>query len=292
MICVSVVRRRVTLLWVLGLFVFPAVGSHTLSVSLGNSFLGSRPAIDVSRPDACSADAPSVGGANRHDLYLVSPRWSLAESPAPAWVPTLVVRDEGSPLDLPSGGASSPEPEELPESIVFYGSVYEGDAFFWCLDRSGSMDWGGAWQVLRAEVREAIDDLSGESQFGLIAYGSDLELWSTVPQEARPSARFSAQAWLEELEPEGGTCLLPAGLALLALAQASDRERPVGFIVSDGLPYCDGIDTSDACLQQLPAANVPPIVVHTVYVSADAPGTEFLRELATRLGGSFLLAVP
>ena len=197
-----------------------------------------------------------------------------------------------TPLDLPSGGAAESDEEDVAESIVFYGSVYEGDAFFWCLDRSGSMGWGGAWPILRDQVRSAIEELSDEAEFGVVAYGSDTQLWSQVPRAATREARVSAQAWLETLEPEGGTCLLPAAETLLELARASEHDDPIGFIVSDGLPFCQGVDTSDACLQLIPAANVPPVVVHTVYLSADAPGTEFLRELATRLGGSFRLSVP
>ena len=37
-------------------------------------------------------------------------------------------------LDLPSGKvANSDEDEDSPESIMFYGQEYEGDALFWCL---------------------------------------------------------------------------------------------------------------------------------------------------------------
>ena len=30
--------------------------------------------------------------------------------------------------------------EDVPESIFFFGAEYEGDAFFWCLDKSCSMN--------------------------------------------------------------------------------------------------------------------------------------------------------
>lgn len=45
--------------------------------------------------------------------------------------------DEGvvgkTPLDLPAGGlGSDDDDEDAPETINFFGSEYEGDAFFWC----------------------------------------------------------------------------------------------------------------------------------------------------------------
>ncbi|MEM7263371.1 MAG: hypothetical protein AAF488_15385, partial [Planctomycetota bacterium] len=52
----------------------------------------------------------------------------------------IVAQDSGTarrPLDLPTPGAGSEEEDEdAPESITFYGSEYEGDGFFWCLDKS------------------------------------------------------------------------------------------------------------------------------------------------------------
>ncbi len=38
-----------------------------------------------------------------------------------------------APLDLPAGGiGSDDDDEDAPETIQFYGSEYEGEAFFWC----------------------------------------------------------------------------------------------------------------------------------------------------------------
>jgi hypothetical protein len=59
-----------------------------------------------------------------------------------ALVPVLIwssnsFTDEASgakrPLDLPAGGTgTTAEDEDLPETINFFGSEYEGDGFFWC----------------------------------------------------------------------------------------------------------------------------------------------------------------
>ena len=196
----------------------------------------------------------------------------------------------GRPLDLPSGGHGvSDDDEDAPETIAFYGSIYEGDAFFWCLDRSCSMGWAGEWTILSAEVGSAITSLSDEAEFGLVAYGSGTSQWKQVPVRAETGARNSALAWLAAIEPQGGSCLLPAALTMLGLAHAASPPNPVGFIVSDGLPFCDGNDTSSTCLQQIPAANLPPVPIHTVYVADDTPGSDFLRSLAESCGGRFIV---
>ena len=43
---------------------------------------------------------------------------------------------DSGPLDLPRVGAgvAADDEEDAPECITFYGSEYEGDGFFWCLD--------------------------------------------------------------------------------------------------------------------------------------------------------------
>ena len=63
-----------------------------------------------------------------------------------------VSADGRKPLDLPSGGSGdNDEEEDAPETINFWGGEYEGDAFFWCLDKSCSMSWNGEIQDLKQE---------------------------------------------------------------------------------------------------------------------------------------------
>jgi hypothetical protein len=77
----------------------------------------------------------------------------------------IVAQSDGTgvkrPLDLPSGGKGDDEDEEdAPETISFYGGEYEGDGFFWCLDKSGSMDWGNLIGQLKSEMSESLNQLS------------------------------------------------------------------------------------------------------------------------------------
>ena len=114
--------------------------------------------------------------------------------------------DEGArrPLDLPSGGAGDGDDEEdAPETINFWGGEYEGDAFFWCLDKSGSMDWDGAIDDLKQEVNSAILSLSPAAEFSLVAFSSNTLVWSPSPQAARLAEKTAALSWVNSLYAEG-----------------------------------------------------------------------------------------
>ncbi len=194
------------------------------------------------------------------------------------------------PLDLPSGGRGGGElDEDAPELVLFYGHSFEGDGFYWCLDRSGSMEWAGSWEILRNEVSEVIEQLSSEAEFGLVAFGNETTVWRSQPRRARQPERLAALAWLAAIEPMGETCLLPAALKMLEIAQLGSRPNPTGFIVSDGLPMCGGVNTEDLCLVRIPQSNLLQMPIHTVFVSSDVPGIDFLQALAALCGGEFHL---
>ncbi|MEE8142439.1 MAG: hypothetical protein V3T77_05010, partial [Planctomycetota bacterium] len=119
------------------------------------------------------------------------------------------------PLDLPSGGTGDDEDEEeTPETIVFYGGEYEGDAFFWCLDKSCSMA-GQKMATLKKEVTTAIDSLSDRSDIGLVAFSQNYVQWRTSPQRTVPTTKVAAKTWVHTLHASGGTIISPAGVAMV-----------------------------------------------------------------------------
>ncbi|MFQ5654297.1 MAG: hypothetical protein ACE5GW_06165, partial [Planctomycetota bacterium] len=100
------------------------------------------------------------------------------------------------PLDLPSGGRGDDEDEEdAPETITFYGSEYEGDGFFWCLDKSCSMGWNGEINTLKQEVTQSVNSLSTRAEFSLVAFSTSTLVWSPFPQKANPATKAAAIAW-------------------------------------------------------------------------------------------------
>ncbi len=192
------------------------------------------------------------------------------------------------PLDLPSGGRGDDADEvDVPETINFYGGEYEGDGFFWCLDKSGSMAWGDQIGQLKAETTEALQSLSSESEFSLVAFSTGHITFSMFPRAANAAAKAEATAWVTSLEAEGWTCLGPAGVEIVNISNLSDKANKQVLVLSDGEPYCDGVDTSAECLTNIRAANWQNTPVNTIYISSDAAGITFMQQLAALNNGTF-----
>ena len=194
------------------------------------------------------------------------------------------------PLDLPSGGLGEEEEDETgPETITFYGASYEGDGFFWCLDKSCSMGWGGEIQTLKQEVSQAVQSLSSNSEFGLVAFSTTVSIWKQLPAQATPPNKVSALAWIQGIGQAGWTCLEPAGIQTLQIANQSSKQFKKVLVLGDGVPICNGQDTSSQCLTNITAANWQSLPIDTLYISADTQGINFMQQLAAMNNGTFVL---
>ena len=190
-----------------------------------------------------------------------------------------------TPLDLPSGGVGDGEHnEDAPEPILFYGSVYEGDGYFFCLDRSGSMSAGGRLEQMKEEVIEVVRSLSENTEFSLVSFSSGWSAWSVTPKEASTGNRNSAEAWVNSLVAGGTTCMGSAAVQTLNIAQRSQKDDKQIIILSDGVPYCGGQFTSGQVLSAVAAANYEALPIHTVFVSSDPEGIAFMNALAMNGG--------
>jgi len=207
----------------------------------------------------------------------------------------ILAQDGGSggvnrPLDLPSPGAGSDEDEEdAPESITFYGSEYEGDGFFWCLDKSCSMGWGGEIGTLKTETVQSINQLSARAEFGAVAFSSNTIVWAPQPRRASSGNKSAAVAWVNGLSAEGGTCIGPAGVQTVQIANSSTKRRRQLLFLGDGQPFCGGGDSAAAALADITSANFEQIPLHTLYISASSEGIPFFQSLAQQNGGTFTL---
>jgi len=189
------------------------------------------------------------------------------------------------PLDLPSGGGGDRDDEkDIPETITFFGQGYEGDGFFWCLDRSGSMGEGGLIERLKSEMSEAISQLSEESEFGIVAFSSGYTIWSPHPQVADRANRASALAFVGALSPAGMTCMAPAGVQTIAISDQCDKDQKHIIVLSDGVPNCPGPEET---LAAMTAANWQRTPIDTIYIASDPEGIAFMQQLAALNGGTF-----
>ena len=133
------------------------------------------------------------------------------------------------PLDLPSGGGlvDESEEEDAPELITFYGHVFEGDGFFWSLDKSGSMG-GNRLMVLKDEVTRAIQSLSPAAEFGFVAFSSNVVAWRNQPVQATSAekavATCPARTPFSEIEEA-------VRLSVRRAVKRANRRRPEVFVV-------------------------------------------------------------
>jgi len=197
--------------------------------------------------------------------------------------------DGRRPLDLPSGGSGSQDDDEdAPEIINFWGGEYEGDAFFWCLDKSCSMSWNGEINDLKQEFTQTLNSLSSQAEFGVVAFSEGHISWNPAPQRANPANKGAATAWVNALNAAGWTCLGPAGVHTIGIANQSQKQMKQILILSDGEPYCNGSNTATQSLADITAANWQRIPINTIYISSDNGGITFMQQLASNNNGMFM----
>lgn len=197
------------------------------------------------------------------------------------------------PLDLPTGSVGDEDDEEdEPESIVFYGSEYEGDGFFWCVDRSCSMGWAGGTPLatLKQEMTQAITSLTRNAEFSCVAFATNYTVWSQQPQKATPASKGSAINWISQLTAIEATCISPAGVKTIQISNLCTKRQKAIILVGDGVPECPPPYTPEQgaqVLADLTAANYQGTPLHTIFISASEAGVQLMQSIAAANNGTF-----
>ena len=188
------------------------------------------------------------------------------------------------PLDLPSGGGGLSEDEEdSPEIITFFGSSYEGEGFYFLLDKSGSMQ-GEKMDLLKAELTSTLNSLSSESHFGMVAFSDNVVPFSTYPMVATPVWKSQAVAWVQALVPAGSTHMLAGATSILDVAQLHQSSNRVIIAVGDGLP---NQPSAPQTLEGIIFANWQGLPFNTILFGNDPAAVQFMQDLAAATGGTF-----
>ena len=206
--------------------------------------------------------------------------------------------DEGArlktPLDLPSGGlAGDDEEEDAPETITFYGNEFEGDGFFWCFPAYGFCGVTTAFELIKQEITQSMNQLSQTSWIGLVAFNIQTpHIWSPMPKLATIANKSSALGWMATLVPIESHCLKEGALATLQLSQMSSGDATQVIIMGARAPYCAGQSGSGYIAEVLEAvtgANYENSPIHTVYVTSTFYSGEgvFYQDLAAMNQGTF-----
>ena len=190
-----------------------------------------------------------------------------------------------APLDMPSGGKGGGGTDgNAVESITFYTTEYEGDAFFWCLDKSCSMG-GAKMQVLMGEMCHAILELSHRTEFTMVAFSTNYIVWREQAAQGTSESRAAAMAWVQALHCDGMTCLLEAAVKTVEISNNCTKRKKQIILLSDGLPNCGA--TPEECIDAITGANYQGTPINTVYISNETQGQNFMRTLAAANNGTF-----
>ena len=198
-------------------------------------------------------------------------------------------------LDLPfeALGAKGDDTDP-PESVRFYGVTLEGDAFFYVIDRSQTMQDRGELPRAKQEVLENLSEFGGSAELGIIFFDAQVV---TFPASGRPAVaadpgmKQSAKMFVVGTPPGAGTCGLQALQAALRMANQARSARKVIVYLSDGGGTCMGADEAaylKKTLATVTAQNHQRARIHTIGVlDLSSLGEEFMKRLAAANGGSY-----
>ena len=191
-------------------------------------------------------------------------------------------------LDLPYDalGDMATE-EEAPEVVVFYNQSYEGDGFFYCLDRSSST-CDGDIEIEKRETINNISEFSPRVHYGVVFYDQGLMKFpsSGRPMKATPSGKSAGISFVSSVGCGRDTCVQKGLLASIELANFSPAKRNVIIYLGDGGTTCPGADPhayAQHTLRMVKARNVKRFAIHSTHVGGG--DTSFSKALAQQNGG-------
>lgn len=155
------------------------------------------------------------------------------------------------------------------------------------LDRSGSMA-GDKWKQAVAAARQVIAGLGENEHFNIVAYGNQVDMLFAQPMPRTAESEQSAQTFLKNLRPAGGTNIYDALIEAL-------RQKPVAgslpmvLFLTDGLPTIG--NTAEKSIRELASKHNPHtrrIFTFGVGLDVNAPLLEAISDV-TRASPTFVL---
>jgi HEAT repeat protein len=167
---------------------------------------------------------------------------------------------------------------------TYHGLDVPGEGVVFVLDVSGSMssrfnDRQTYYQHFASALNETISNLPADTRFNVVLFSSSVKMWRDGLAEANADNIMSAQSFLEQTQPGGGTNLHDALMASLSF----DGTQTV-YLLTDGNPTIGPVTAPDAILHRLERSNRNSrIRFHTI--AAGSVQASFLAELAAANGG-------
>jgi hypothetical protein len=207
-------------------------------------------------------------------------------------------------LDLPDGFGFQEDEEDEPELIEFYNDEYEGDAFFFCLDRSSSMGEPAAngkpkFEVLKGETVRAMTGLSERSVVSIIFYDFNLQplVYGDPPIKMNGAGKGKLIGQIISTQISHGSCMSNGAVKCLDLAMKTKNEHRMMILTSDGRTQCSTDEADpDRVFQKIISRNTLRLPINTIYTGATSGddwtlGKPLLERLARATNGRFKIAM-
>ena len=206
-------------------------------------------------------------------------------------------------LDLPDGVGTSEEEDEDIEMLEFYADAYEGDAFFFCLDRSSSMNQSTAsgetkYAVMLRETVRAIQGLSARSVVSVHFYDHSQQqlTYGDPPVKMDAAGKAMMVGRVSSTPISNGSCMLRGMDKTFTVAQKSQNEHRTIILVADGRTHCPNDENDpERVFQRIVGRNVLRIPINGIYTGARSGddwtiGKTMLERLSRATGGRFKIA--
>ena len=197
-------------------------------------------------------------------------------------------------LDLPYDaiGETSVD-EDAPEVINFYSQTYEGDGFFFTVDRSGSMQDSGELTRAKNEISKNIAEFSDKTEFAIVFFDAGIQKFpqSGRPAEASPGMKSAAMGWIGGIPGGGGSCCMQGLREALQYANLAKAKRKVIVYVGDGGGTCNTNDERGYLQQmvsQITSQNYQRAQINAIGVLMGSRWQkDYLKQLCAANGGTY-----
>jgi hypothetical protein len=206
-------------------------------------------------------------------------------------------------LDLPDGFGASEEEEDEPELIEFYSEEYEGDAWFFCLDRSSSMGRTTAsgevkFSVLKRETVRSLTSMTKRSVVSVVFYNKDMQplTFGDPPVRMDGSGKARMIASVTGTPISAGSCMIRGMLKTLDIAHRAQNNYRQIMLTADGRTHCpNGENNPDRVYQNIISKNSLRIPINTIYTGPQSGddwtiGKPMLERLSRATNGKFKIA--
>jgi hypothetical protein len=199
-------------------------------------------------------------------------------------------------LDLPFDAVGEDGPdEEVAEIVIIYNHQYEGDGFFFVVDRSGTMQDRDELPRAKRELRRIVTEMSAYTEFGIVFFDSGLLRFPVSGRAKKASATWkrAAAAWITTVGGGTGSCCREGLLAGLQFANSASARRKTLVYIGDGGGTCRGANEStylENTLEVVRQRNSSRAQINTIGVimgTNRAMQERFLRQLASQTGGNY-----